>query len=123
MKKVHDECQADPKTKVSDDYMRKAAAGEKDASESNAKRHELCMSQKLGLMDEHGKVVKAEIRNSLSHVIHDEAKLDEVVNKCSIDKDTPEDTGFDLWVCMFKETKPLIGRRPSPSGDHGLHHN
>lgn len=104
--KAHEDCQSDPKTKVSDDYMRNAVSGKKEDSEANARSHELCMSQKLGLIDEHGKVVKSEVETALGKVIKDTAKLEQAVNKCAVDKDTPKNTGFDLWVCMLEVTKP-----------------
>lgn len=99
--------------------MKNAAMGKKDASEPNAKSHELCMSQKLGLVDAHGKVVKHEVRETLAHVIKDEAKLEEATNKCCVQRDTPEDTAFDMWVCMLK-----AGKRPEHphAHEHDHHH-
>lgn len=97
--------------------MKKIMSGQKNVSEGNTKRHTLCMSQKLGFIDENGNIVKTEIRNSLVHLLHDEAKLEEIVNKCGVNKDTPEDTGFDLWLCMFDVTNP------PPTWPHGLHYH
>lgn len=94
--------------------MRQGAIGE-HVDEPNAKAHTLCMSKKLGLQDEHGKAVKSVIKSGLSRSITDEAKLEEAVNKCSADKDTPEDTAGAIWHCMRDAAGP---RRPPPHDHH-----
>lgn len=99
MKKAHEFCQADPKTKVSDDYMSKAAKGEA-GNEPNVGAHILCMSTQMGYQDANGKPVKERMKKTLGHFITDEAKLEETVNKCAVDKDTNEETARHLWGCM-----------------------
>lgn len=115
-KQSHDECQADPKTKVSEDYMKKAARGE-TPEDPNAGPHTLCMSTKLGYQDASGKVITSKIKDALGHLIKDESKLDEAVKECAVDKDHAEDTAAALWGCMRK-----VGGEAYRSRQHEHHH-
>lgn len=115
LKEARRACQEDPKTKISEDYLK----GHKKnvADEPNAKVHELCIDQKVGVIDAHGKVVKDVLKSSLSSVLREEAKLDAVITKCAVNKDTAEETAFALRDCLRKELKPPAGaRRPPPEG-------
>lgn len=97
--------------------MRNAARGEHTHGEEHGKAHGLCMSKKLGFQDEHGKVVKAEVKKVLSRGITDSAKLEAAVAKCAVDKDTPEDSARALWDCIREESGPR-GRGPPPHEHH-----
>lgn len=79
--------------------MARIAKGE-NVDEPNQGPHLLCMNTKIGYQDANGKPVKERIRKTLGHFITDEAKLDETVNKCAVEKDTHEATARFLWDCM-----------------------
>lgn len=115
-KRIHEECQVDPKTKVSDDFMRRASRGER-GDDPNGKAHTLCMSTKMGFQDAHGKVVKAQVKNALSRTIKEEDKLEEATNKCAVDKDDPQDTAQHLWRCV----RDAAGPPPPRPHDHAHH--
>ncbi|KAJ8924167.1 hypothetical protein NQ315_006951 [Exocentrus adspersus] len=101
IKAVHEQCQSDPATKVDNEVLKKYHKGE-NVDKSIVSAHILCMSTGLGLIDEQGKVKKDNLRKALSRGITDEAKLDEVTEKCAVEKDKAEDTAIGLLKC-FRE--------------------
>lgn len=72
----------------------------------NAAKHILCMSKKLGYQDSEGKLVISQINKALSRTIRDKSKLEEVVSKCGVDKDSPEETAVYLWTCTYEVRPP-----------------
>ncbi|KAG5884394.1 hypothetical protein JTB14_032804 [Gonioctena quinquepunctata] len=76
LNKIHEECQADPATKID------MAVGDPSVS-PNFGAHTLCMHVKGGLMNENGDVNVENMRKVLSTLSHnDAAEVDQIVNEC-----------------------------------------
>lgn len=60
------------------------------------------MTKKLGLQDENGKLVETKVREAMATYIKDDAKLNEAVKECAVDKGNAGDTSALLWSCMRK---------------------
>ncbi|KAJ8970110.1 hypothetical protein NQ317_019656 [Molorchus minor] len=96
---IHRECQSDPATHADEDLLKKAYNGEHVESKSIG-AHILCMSKKIKFQNENGDIDKKAVRKQLSKLISDETKLDEVVEKCGVQKTTPEETAQDIMKCF-----------------------
>ncbi|XP_018565063.1 B2 protein-like isoform X2 [Anoplophora glabripennis] len=107
VKKIHSECQADPKTHADDELLKKYHKGE-EVDKSIVGAHMLCMSTKFGVIQEDGKINKSALKTSLSRLISDETKLNEAIEKCAVEKDDPKDTALALGKC-FREQGGLRG--------------
>nr|AXO78394.1 odorant binding protein 16 [Xylotrechus quadripes]QHI06955.1 odorant-binding protein 9 [Helopeltis theivora] len=97
VKIVHKECQDDPAThadenKLSDSY--------KGVEVTGLGAHFLCMSKKLGMQKDNGNVDREAIKRKLSDVITVPEKLQEAVDKCAVQKATPEDTAEHVLKCF-----------------------
>lgn len=108
---AHSECQADPKTFIEDEILQKIKQGE---NVEEAKAHVVCVITKLELLSGDGKVNKAKVKAELADYFSDEAKLDEVVEKCAVEKDNPEDTALALDNCF----RDAVG-----GSSHAHHHH
>nr|QUP79532.1 odorant binding protein 39 [Monochamus saltuarius] len=113
VKTVHNECQADSKTHIDEELLKKYSKGE-HVDKSVVGPHVLCMSTKFGTINAEGKVDKSKLKEALSRVISDETKLNEAVEKCAVDKDDAQDTALALGKC-FREQAGL-------EGHHGHQH-
>ncbi|KAJ8965536.1 hypothetical protein NQ317_011938 [Molorchus minor] len=99
LKQFHDECQADPATHVDEDLLKKARNGE---HVEGVGKHSLCLSKKLGFQKENGDLDKESIKSSLSKYITEETKVKEILDKCAVQKLTPELTAENLLRCLFE---------------------
>lgn len=99
--KTHNECQQDPNTKLSDDFLNKIRNGE-EAEDPNEKAHTMCMAPKLGFVDADGKLIKDEVRKGLALYIKDEDELEKAYADCAVDKEDPEDTPRYVWKCTTR---------------------
>ncbi|KAJ8955672.1 hypothetical protein NQ318_008541 [Aromia moschata] len=110
---IHAECQADPATNVDEDLLKKAYNDE-PAEGPQLRAHVLCMSKKLGLQKDNGDLDKDTLRLQLSRAISDEAKLNQAVDKCGVQKDNPEATAAAILKCFHDYVGHVLH-------DHGQH--
>lgn len=73
----------------------------------NKKIYSLCVTKKIGLIDENNKIVKDEIKFGIAHFLKNDADIEAALAKCAVQKDTPEETGYALWKCMLKIAKTI----------------
>ncbi|XP_023310155.1 uncharacterized protein LOC108906321 isoform X6 [Anoplophora glabripennis] len=107
VEKIHIECQADPKTQVDEELLKRYYKGEQfDKSLLGA--HMFCMVTKFGVLDEDGKIIKSTLKTTFSRFISDETKLNEAMEKCAVEKNDHKDTALDLVKC-FREESGLSG--------------
>ncbi|XP_060523014.1 B2 protein-like [Cylas formicarius] len=109
---VHGRCQNDPVTHIDDSIFEKLRKREHVELPSNFAAHELCMSKGVGLINEDGSVNKEMLRKSISHSGVEESKVEEIVNQCGENQETPEKTAIHLRKCLLKHAVQ----------DHVAHH-
>ncbi|KAG5887557.1 hypothetical protein JTB14_002263 [Gonioctena quinquepunctata] len=68
------------------------------------KVHSLCFMKGLKVMGEDGKIDKEEFTTSLKLVVTDD-KATEIVEKCTIEKESGEETAYELGKCVHDELK------------------
>ncbi|CAG9821683.1 unnamed protein product [Phaedon cochleariae] len=70
------------------------------ADDPKLKKQILCFNKKIGVQDADGKLVKDMIKTRLTAVTEDPKKTEEIMKKCMIEQDTPEDTAFETAKCL-----------------------
>lgn len=68
-------------------------------------QHLLCMSQRLRLQDANGKIDRNVLRQRLSMLISDPSQVENLVNKCGVDQEAPEQTAFKAAQCFFSSVR------------------
>ncbi|KAG5879480.1 hypothetical protein JTB14_013985 [Gonioctena quinquepunctata] len=100
VKNVHEACQADPAT-YADEYLIERARSEY-VDPRRVGAHTLCMNVHAGLQQSNGDINKNDLRRALSEGIHDNAKVDEIVEDCGRRVgQTPEEASVNLFRCIF----------------------
>lgn len=64
------------------------------------KEHRLCISKKMGFMDESGEIKIDVLKAKLNVILKDAEKTEKIVTKCAVKKDTPLETANELKKCM-----------------------
>nr|ALR72503.1 odorant binding protein 15 [Colaphellus bowringi] len=105
MKRIHEECQSDPATKVEESVLKAAEEGDVDVTKIGP--HTLCMNVKVGLQKENGDIVKDELRAGLRRVPGvDESKIESIVEECGQrEGGTAEEAAIKLFQCLQKRSK------------------
>ncbi|XP_018565036.1 B1 protein [Anoplophora glabripennis] len=98
LRTLHNEC----KSHIDEETARKFYKGEL-LDKSVIGSYALCISKKSGFLNEDGKLNKDNLKKALGRAISDEAKLNEVINKCAVEKDDPQDTAISLGNCFRRE--------------------
>ncbi|XP_028140998.1 uncharacterized protein LOC114335043 [Diabrotica virgifera virgifera] len=96
---VHRDCQADPKTHVDEDKLRKLPNFVED---KQVGVHMRCMVVKAGLMKQNGKLDVPSITEKFRLVIKDASKVNALVQQCAVDSETPEKTSILFTLCCVK---------------------
>ncbi|XP_028140996.1 uncharacterized protein LOC114335042 [Diabrotica virgifera virgifera] len=96
---VHRDCQADPKTYVDEDKLRKLPNFVED---KQVGIHMRCMAVKSGLMKQNGDLDIPSITQKFGLVIKDHSKVNGFVQQCAKKADTPEKTAILLTLCCVK---------------------
>ncbi|KAJ8932139.1 hypothetical protein NQ314_014923 [Rhamnusium bicolor] len=99
LKRIHEQCQSDSKTKVDEDLLRKFT---QNTDNQQVGAHMLCMSVAAGLQKQNGQFDKNTIKNKISLVIEDKSRVDGLVTKCAVQKETPEKTAVGMWTCFIQ---------------------
>ncbi|KAJ8932147.1 hypothetical protein NQ314_014931 [Rhamnusium bicolor] len=105
LKRIYEQCQSNSDTKVDEDLLRKL-------SENNDNRqvgaHLLCISVGVGLQKQNGQLDKNIIRNKISLVTQDKTRVDDLVTKCAVQKETPEKTAVKMLNCLDQNNVKYI---------------
>ncbi|KAJ8955669.1 hypothetical protein NQ318_008538 [Aromia moschata] len=112
-KTLYSECQSDTVTKIADDVLERISRRE-HVHRDVFQVHHLCMSKKLGFQNETGQVDKEGVRKVLALGVVEEGILNKIVDKCAVQRDTPEETAEKLMKCFHKH----VGRHVREHGGH-----
>nr|UYS88371.1 odorant binding protein 19 [Aromia bungii] len=96
---IHDACQANPATYADHDLLDNLAA---NLDNPQVGAHMLCESKGVGLQKENGQLDVDTIREKISLTITDPAKVESLIKECAIQKNTPEKTAVNLFMCLDK---------------------
>nr|AXO78395.1 odorant binding protein 17 [Xylotrechus quadripes] len=91
-------------THADEALVRKAANGEY-VDDPSLKKHLLCFTKKAGFQNEAGDIQIETVRMKLNAITKNEKMTDDLITKCAVKKDTPEDTAFETLKC-FHELSP-----------------
>nr|ARH65465.1 odorant binding protein 10 [Anoplophora glabripennis] len=97
---AHNECQSNPRTYVDEDILDRISGGEKIDNPS-VRAHILCVTTKLGVLNEYGEVNRTNLRTVLSRVILNEEKLEENLEKCAVEETDAEEVALVLDKCFW----------------------
>ncbi|XP_030764825.1 uncharacterized protein LOC115889047 [Sitophilus oryzae] len=117
---VHKGCQDNPETHVDDEVFKKLLKNEHVDLPDNFGKHVLCMNKGLNIITSDGQVNKEGIKTHIQHVIQDEAKVESILNECSVAKDNLEETALSIDACLRKNH--VFKSEHLKSHDHGHHH-
>nr|AHE13792.1 odorant binding protein [Lissorhoptrus oryzophilus] len=116
---VHENCQSQEAYHIDESIHQKLLNGEKVDLPKNFGAHALCMLKGMKQITDDNKIDVEEVKKDVSHWEHDTAKVEEIVKKCCIKKDTDEKTAMHLFLCVRKNTN----RGPSHQHEHGHGHH
>nr|ALR72510.1 odorant binding protein 22 [Colaphellus bowringi] len=102
----HTECRE--KTKLPNSLVTGLIAGQ-FPNDPVLKSHLLCVHQKLGVQDADGNLRKEFISETLGAVLPASVDSKELLNKCAVQKSSPEDTALDLDRCLYQTVQPMRG--------------
>nr|XP_023022172.1 uncharacterized protein LOC111510480 [Leptinotarsa decemlineata] len=88
-------------TKVAMEVVLKAAEGVY-VDDDKLKKQILCVNKKIEVQKENGDIDIDVTKKKLMTILKDEKKVDDVIKKCVMKKDTPENTAFEAAKCMHK---------------------
>lgn len=100
IKKAHEECEKEEG--LEGDTAKKIAKGD-ITDEKVIGAFLLCVSKKMGAIDDKGKVDKKNIAEKMEDIFPDKETLDKAIEKCAVEDDTPEKTATHMAICMTKE--------------------
>nr|UYS88367.1 odorant binding protein 15 [Aromia bungii] len=83
-----------------EDYLK--AIEEKEDS-PKIKEHMLCFLGKMGIVSESGEIHKDVFKEQLTGYVEDEAKIEEIVAKCSKEEGSALETAYALATCVHQE--------------------
>lgn len=84
-------------TGVEEEDVKKALRGEITETDT-IKTQTLCVGKKLGILNDEGVIQTEVIKEKFSEIVD---KIDEMVEKCVVDKGNAEDTAFAFAKCTF----------------------
>ncbi|VEN49319.1 unnamed protein product [Callosobruchus maculatus] len=103
--RLHSECKA--VTGVNDALATGVMAG-KFPDDETLKKHLLCIYKKSGFMGDDGHIQKDVTQVIYETALKDEAKAEQLVDICAVEKDTPENTAFEMSKCVWDNTKGVV---------------
>lgn len=84
------------------EVIKKATDTKEYPDDPKLKTHLLCLSKIAGLQDEKGAVHVEPLQKILSEQMKDFAKVKSLLDKCVIQRNTPEQTAFESLWCFHK---------------------
>nr|CAI5862182.1 unnamed protein product [Callosobruchus analis] len=100
--RLHRECKAE--TGINDAVATGVMSG-KFPDDEVLKKHLVCIYKKSGFMTDDGHIQKDITEVIYEATLKDEAKAAKLVKICAVEKDTPEDTAFEMSKCVWENTK------------------
>ncbi|XP_044745333.1 uncharacterized protein LOC123307181 [Coccinella septempunctata] len=67
-----------------------------------------CMSKKIGYQNEAGEIQKDVLREKALTALKDEKLVDNLIEKCAVAKDTPQNTAFETIKCYYENNPKHI---------------
>nr|AVH84924.1 odorant binding protein 17 [Harmonia axyridis]QTE76116.1 odorant binding protein 8 [Harmonia axyridis] len=61
-----------------------------------------CVSKKIGFQNEAGEIQKDVVKQKATVALKDEKLVDEIIKKCAVVKDTPQNTAFEVAKCYYE---------------------
>lgn len=95
---MHNECVT--QAGVTDEQVAQVMAGN-FLSDPEVKEQIFCMTKKLGFLNDAGEIQMDIIEAMIAEFVPD-AALAEKLKKCGVQKDTPQDTAFELAKCAYQ---------------------
>lgn len=104
---LHAECLKE--TGLDEAVALKAKQGEY-VDDPKLKQQIFCFNKKAGFQNEAGDLQNDHIKAKLMELINDDKKADELIQKCNVKKETPEETAFAVVKCFhnFAPSKDIF---------------
>ncbi|XP_970331.2 B1 protein [Tribolium castaneum] len=93
---------------VSQEAINKIRNNEFDSVDDKIKKHGLCFAKKASLADSSGNIIINQIKIKLKRVIEDDEEVDRIVTKCTVRKNTPEETTFETFRCLRENSPKFV---------------
>ncbi|CAH1379448.1 hypothetical protein MTP99_003275 [Tenebrio molitor] len=71
---------------------------------SEIKQYTFRLLKKAGLIDANGEFQVETIKTTFKENLKDPEKVDDLVAKCAVKKDTPQNSAFEFFQCMQQNT-------------------
>mgnify|MGYP005985768021 CR=1 FL=1 len=71
----------------------------------NLKKYTFCLFKKMGFQTEDGTFQEETLRQNFANVLP-QNKIDEILTKCTVQKNTPEDSALSALTCIETINKP-----------------
>jgi hypothetical protein len=97
VRQYSDACKAE--SGVSDESLNKARNGE-EVDDPKLKEHAFCILKKSGFIDASGEFQVEHMKTKLKEVSEHPDKVDALVAKCAVKKDTPQHSSADFFKCV-----------------------
>ncbi|CAH1379454.1 unnamed protein product [Tenebrio molitor] len=86
---------------VSDEVLARARKGEK-VDDPKLRDHGVCILKKSGFLDDNGDFQVEIIRTKLKENADHPEKVDDLVAKCAVKKDTPQESTHSFFRCLHE---------------------
>nr|UTN00825.1 odorant binding protein [Semanotus bifasciatus] len=97
-------------THVDMDIVMKASKGVY-TDDPTFKKHIFCVNKKAGFQNAAGDLQIDTMKAKINSIVKDEKKTNEFISKCALNKDTPENTAFEVAKCFhnISPEKDVLG--------------
>nr|UTN00829.1 odorant binding protein [Semanotus bifasciatus] len=86
---------------MAEQYSEKMFAGQLPDDEQ-FKKELLCVSKKMGMLDEAGNLQVQVMEEQFRRNIPDQSKVNDIVSNCFVQMSSPEETAYEATKCIFK---------------------
>ncbi|KAJ8980115.1 hypothetical protein NQ317_010901 [Molorchus minor] len=81
------------------------AAGKGEfVEDSRLKEYFLCLSKKIQFQNEDGEIQKNVLRQKMTEVFRDPLVTQQLIEKCAVKQDSPQNTAFNTLKCYYENT-------------------
>nr|AIX97052.1 odorant-binding protein 6 [Dastarcus helophoroides] len=105
IRNYHKECSA--VSGVNQEVIAKARKGE-FVEDPKFKEHLFCFSKKVGFQNEAGDLQVEVLKAKVGAEHKDQAVVDQLIKKCAVKKQTPQETAYDTIKCYYESTPTHI---------------
>ncbi|KAJ8955679.1 hypothetical protein NQ318_008550 [Aromia moschata] len=99
--RINKECQTE--SGIDSDTLEKAKKGH-FSKDDKFKNHLFCFYKNLGLQNETGLIQKEVLSEKIGKLLNDVSLSEKLIEKCAIQKDTPQDTAYEAFTCYYENT-------------------